>query len=91
MGSNVGTYFNNNMETIMKKISIKEVDAVSWEDKWKKLRKCLELEVTLCDKGIKESLHMTDYYDAARIHEDRATVNWVLDEMENIEIKGECL
>lgn len=66
-------------------------NADTYELKWKMLMKCLQTEVKLCNKCIKDAVKRKQYDEAHDAWSDKTTVEWVLDEMENIEEKGTCL
>jgi len=61
------------------------------KNNWEKLRKCLETEVKLTQQCIKDAVETKNYIDANNMHENLATVEWVLDEMDAIETTGEAL
>ena len=63
----------------------------NYKRSWEKLFGCLQLEVQLCNECMNDSIANKDYSEAARVYENLNTVEWVLDEMSNIEKHGECL
>jgi len=68
------------------KIKTKKVDT-----NWEKLKDCLKYELLASKKVIKEAKKGKRWIECYKYEETCSTVSWVLDEIENLEEKGELL
>lgn len=58
---------------------------------WTILKQCLLLEESLCHKATKKAIKDNLLERAVEYRHNLETIQWVLEEMENIEEKGEVL